>query len=293
MQSAYDYSVAMSHQVPFTYEDLDMYTSSMITGPHQYYVHEPCVQAHQLHYNVDFDFDSVPYGAPSVGPLSQDWAPELTSLDLPPFFEDFERFIDSAYAQLQAPDHEAPPRPARSTIDLPPALSPPVSGQGSSTRPPKGSRTAHARPAPTSPVDADLQPIQVSSPNDTYPCPIPGCGAALAYKDSAWRRHFKTVHHAALCSTCPASGAGSPCMARCPVPGCPDAHGASGGRRRSEDGTMTLDSLGRHWLNVHIGVVFRCPLCGHEGMMRESAATRHVRSCAQRRRAGGTRAATH
>ncbi|KAH9941710.1 uncharacterized protein BXZ73DRAFT_98103 [Epithele typhae] len=149
------------------------------------------------------------------------------------------------------------------------------------------------RRAPPSPLPSRLQPIRVTSSSDTYTCPIPGCGAALHATDAAWRTHFKRAHHDDLCATCPSARApSSACVARCPMPGC--AESGPGASRRKGDGRMTLECVGRHWLNVHIGVVFRCPVCGDEGQMRESAATRHVRGCAKRRaRRGGYGSVAH
>ena len=45
---------------------------------------------------------------------------------------------------------------------------------------------------------------------------------------------------------------------------------------------MSIESVGRHWLNVHIGVAFRCPVCGVESKWRESACARHARRCAEK-----------
>ncbi|OJT04194.1 hypothetical protein TRAPUB_5146 [Trametes pubescens] len=100
-------------------------------------------------------------------------------------------------------------------------------------------------------------------------CPMPGCDVVLSTKDSAWRSHFRIAHHADVCadSSCAASGS---CERACPLP---KADGSPCGAH------MTVDSLGRHVLNKHIGVVYRCPVCGLEKPQRLYAAERHIKTC--------------
>ncbi|KAH9917635.1 uncharacterized protein BXZ73DRAFT_105459 [Epithele typhae] len=142
--------------------------------------------------------------------------------------------------------------------------------------PPPAHPCKRPRRAPPSPLPSHLQPIRVTSSSDAYACPIPSCGAALHATDAAWRTHFKRAHHNDLCAACPSARAPSgACVARCPMPGCATSGPGAGASGRRGDGRMTLECVGRHWLNVHIGVVFRCPVCGDEGRMRESAARRH------------------
>ncbi|RPD61743.1 hypothetical protein L227DRAFT_59459 [Lentinus tigrinus ALCF2SS1-6] len=149
-------------------------------------------------------------------------------------------------------------------------------------------RPATARVA-YNPLPDSLAPIRVQSA--THPrCPMPGCGVELDAKDSAWRGHFKRVHHDALCLTpnCGGLVTGS-CKARCPlpIPGCKscasdDEHKHGHVARKGSGGAMTIESVGRHLLNVHIKVAYRCPLCGLQNEWRESACVRHIRRCAEK-----------
>ena len=135
-------------------------------------------------------------------------------------------------------------------------------------------RSAPSKKAAPSPLPSHLQPIKVSSA--TLPrCPMPGCGVVLEDKDSAWRGHFKKVHHDELCltSNCRGPHAG-PCKARCPFP-LPECKSCA-------SGAMTIESVGRHLLNIHIKVTYRCPLCGLQNQWRESACVRHIKKCAER-----------
>ena len=134
-------------------------------------------------------------------------------------------------------------------------------------------------------LPSHLQPIPVPPPTPLV-CPMPGCSTELDAKDSAWRAHFSRVHADDLCSTDPRSEC-APGLARCPHPDCQSPSSPSARPRKSNSGDangveMTPASVGRHWLNVHIGLVFRCPACGLEGKWRESACARHVRNCVKR-----------
>ncbi|KAI0752648.1 hypothetical protein C8Q80DRAFT_1267166 [Daedaleopsis nitida] len=146
------------------------------------------------------------------------------------------------------------------------------------------------------PLPANLQPIKVQS--TTLPrCPMPGCDVLLEDKDSAWRGHFKKIHHDELCLTAGCRGQSGACKARCPfpIPGCkscasgPHEHEHEHGKKAG--GAMTIESVGRHLLNIHIKVAFRCPLCGLENQWRESACVRHIRRCAEKRAKEGKKRA--
>ena len=116
-------------------------------------------------------------------------------------------------------------------------------------------------------------------------CPMPGCGVQLEAKDSAWRGHFRRNHHRELCLTphCRTLDAKS-CKAWCPFPlsdckSCAGDDRKHGQSRPDAKGAMTIESVGRHLLNVHIKVAYRCPLCGLQNQWRESACVRHIRQC--------------
>ncbi|KAI0672364.1 hypothetical protein C8Q78DRAFT_744867 [Trametes maxima] len=146
--------------------------------------------------------------------------------------------------------------PAPSTSIQTPPLASSSSTASTGTCPPS--------PAPTQP----LRPILVSSPAPNL-CPIPGCNVWLGPKDSDWRGHFRKYHHADLCDVPGCSGVRC-ARARCPAPqeGCKTC------------GTgMSAESVGRHYLNVHIALVYRCPLCGVAAAQRESACARHMTVC--------------
>ena len=150
-------------------------------------------------------------------------------------------------------------------------------------------RPATASKAAHSPLPESLQPIRVQS--STIPrCPMPGCGVPLEAKDSSWRGHFKRAHHDELCLTpnCRSLVAGS-CKARCPfpIPDCKpcasdEGHKHAHSGKKGAGGAMTIESVGRHLLNVHIKVAYRCPLCGLKNEWRESACARHIRRCAEK-----------
>ncbi|OJT04189.1 hypothetical protein TRAPUB_5141 [Trametes pubescens] len=96
-------------------------------------------------------------------------------------------------------------------------------------------------------------------------CPMPRCTVLLSGTDeSAWRRHVRVAHHAELCAETACAAKGS-CRRPCPLPAC-GVH-------------MQVDSLGRHLLNKHIGVLYRCPVCGLEKVQRKYAVDRHIRTC--------------
>lgn len=145
-------------------------------------------------------------------------------------------------------------------------------------------RPATSRRTAKAPLPAHLHPVKVQSA--TLPrCPMPGCGVALEDKDSAWRGHFKKVHHNELCITPGCNGpSGSTCKAKCPfpIPGCKSCAPASrddGEGKKGAGGAMTIESVGRHLLNIHFKVAYRCPLCGLQNHWRESACVRHIRRC--------------
>ncbi|TFK78054.1 hypothetical protein K466DRAFT_668541 [Polyporus arcularius HHB13444] len=148
---------------------------------------------------------------------------------------------------------------------------------------PPAKRPAASRKAGPRPLADSLQPIRVSSAKFAS-CPLPGCGMEIEAKDSAWRGHFKRVHHDELCLTrgCRGLVTGT-CVARCPLvdDSCTGDHGRKHTHTHGA-GAMTLESVGRHVLNVHIKVVYRCPLCGLENEWRESACVRHIRRCAEK-----------
>ncbi|KAI0719833.1 hypothetical protein C8T65DRAFT_736386 [Cerioporus squamosus] len=134
-----------------------------------------------------------------------------------------------------------------------------------------------------------LQPIRIQ-PATLPRCPLPGCGLVLEAKDSAWRGHFKRAHHE-LCLTDGCTGLSVSCKAKCPLP-IPDCkscgsddkhkHKHSHAAQRGAGGAMTIESVGRHLLNVHFKVAYRCPLCGLQTEWRESACVRHIQRCAEK-----------
>ena len=153
-------------------------------------------------------------------------------------------------------------------------------------------RSAISRRTAKGPLPAHLQPIKVQS--GTLPrCPMPGCGVALEDKDSAWRGHFKKAHHDELCLTPGCRGPqGGACKAKCPFP-LPDCKSCaavapsreSGAGKKGAGGAMTIESVGRHLLNIHFKVAYRCPLCGLQNHWRESACVRHIRRCLDKQQA--------
>lgn len=134
-----------------------------------------------------------------------------------------------------------------------------------------------------------LKPIRVLSAAPLC-CPIQGCGRELDAKDSTWRVHFLSVHHDELCLTANCAGVvARSCKVRCPLTPC-DAVACAGDegqkRRRvaktSAGGAITIENFGRHVLNVHVKVVYRCPLCGLESEWREWACARHMKACSKK-----------
>ncbi|KAI0719843.1 hypothetical protein C8T65DRAFT_693128 [Cerioporus squamosus] len=135
-----------------------------------------------------------------------------------------------------------------------------------------------------------LQPIRIQ-PATLPRCPMSGCGLVLEAKDSAWRGHFKRYHHDKLCLTDDCRGLSASCKAYCPLPisDCKSCssddkhkHKQSHAAQRGAGGAMTIESVGRHLLNVHFKVAYRCPLCGLQTEWRESACVRHIWRCAEK-----------
>ena len=147
---------------------------------------------------------------------------------------------------------------------------------------PNAPRPKKPRTTMTPPLPDTLLPIRVPSASGSIPrCPMPKCGASIEPCDAAWRGHFKAVHHDDLCLTPSCAGPPSPsCKARCP---CPIVGGKACER------TMGVESVGRHLLNIHIGVAYRCPVCGMEREWRESACARHIRLCLKKEQDGKKR----
>ena len=120
------------------------------------------------------------------------------------------------------------------------------------------------------PLPPHLQPIRVDATRGLR-CPLPGCPAILDSKDSTWRGHFKRAHHNELCGC-----GGRPkkhCKASCPFP-CLNNCG----------GIMGLECVGRHWLNLHIGVEYICPVCLRQETERHSSCSRHIRDCIKKQK---------
>ncbi|KAI0356978.1 hypothetical protein OH77DRAFT_1436111 [Trametes cingulata] len=127
---------------------------------------------------------------------------------------------------------------------------------------------APAREARVVPCTDGPKPI-VLAPKEGLFCPMPHCRVKLAPVDSIWRGHFKTVHHRDLCGHGGSCDGKAACVYACPFP-------TSDGTRCVAKVPMTVDSLGRHVLNVHLQLVHRCPLCGVEKVQRYSACKRHI-----------------
>lgn len=119
------------------------------------------------------------------------------------------------------------------------------------------STRASRSPTPTPPAAI------VVVPTDNLGCAMPGCGADLSQKDGAWRNHLKTAHHKEVCTDS----------------SCDDAKGCKSARCPTCEKTMSMDSLGRHMLNKHIGVLYRCPVCGEQKQQRKYAIDRHIKMC--------------
>ncbi|KAI1792798.1 hypothetical protein LXA43DRAFT_1130655 [Ganoderma leucocontextum] len=172
-------------------------------------------------------------------------------------------------------DHSVDATPVSEPI--PPSRKRPSSSSSSGIPKSKKSRTC-------APLSDTLQPIKIPSASGALPrCPMPKCGAEIEDCDAAWRGHFKAVHHDDLCLTPGCQGlSASGCKARCPFPidGCKACGGADSANPR----TMAIESVGRHLLNIHIKVAYRCPLCGTEKQWRESACARHIRLCLRKQK---------
>ncbi|KAH9903510.1 hypothetical protein C8Q73DRAFT_786083 [Cubamyces lactineus] len=153
------------------------------------------------------------------------------------------------------------PIPTSSPSSLPSCSSP-------SSAPPPLSSTAVV----LSPDDlSQLKPIVVEPPNGFH-CPMPGCGVPLPGNDAAWRGHFWRIHHKDLCADARTGSCTGKCKWVCPLP--------------KEDGDahkcampMLVDSIGRHFLNIHFGLCHQCPLCGKVEAQRLSACKRHIPVC--------------
>lgn len=133
---------------------------------------------------------------------------------------------------------------------------------------PKKSKCTHSPSAPscTSRSATATLPEAIVVGSTTLYCTMPDCAADLAKKDGTWRSHFKAAHHKEVCTDSSCADAKSCKSARCPQ--CPD-----------DAETMPADSLGRHILNTHIGVVYRCPVCGEQKPQRKFAIDRHIKMC--------------
>lgn len=119
-------------------------------------------------------------------------------------------------------------------------------------------------------LDKSTIPKAIVVARTEFPCPMRGCGEPLETKDSVWRHHFRRAHHAELCSESACAARGS-CERRCPL--------MKENGKPCDSKCMTVDSLGRHVLNSHLGVEYRCPMCGEQRQQRQYAADRHVRMC--------------
>lgn len=132
---------------------------------------------------------------------------------------------------------------------------------------PKKSKCMHpSSPAPIRPSRSSTPTLPeaiVVVPTDNLGCAMPGCGADLSQKDGAWRNHLKNAHHKEVCTDSECDNAKGCKSARCPT--CKK--------------TMSADSLGRHMLNKHIGVLYGCPVCGEQKQQRRYAIDRHIKMC--------------
>ena len=113
----------------------------------------------------------------------------------------------------------------------------------------------------------------------------------LKPRDTVWRSHFRSDHHVDFCALAPSGRCSGPgtggraggcpgvAAVRCPFPAADGCAGAGTGGA-CDARPMVLESVGRHWLNVHVGLQFRCPVCGTQARWREWACARHIRGCA-------------
>ncbi|KAH9848515.1 hypothetical protein C2E23DRAFT_843269 [Lenzites betulinus] len=132
--------------------------------------------------------------------------------------------------------------------------------------PPSSTASTAAGPAvPPEPI--------VVVPHEGLQCRMPSCDASLPITDSAWRGHFLNRHHDEICAAGRACPDPRRCLCLCPFKDC------AGRVRGGVVQPMSLDSLGRHVLNVHVGVRHQCPVCGAEKKQRRSACVRHIAVC--------------
>ncbi|CDO72132.1 hypothetical protein BN946_scf184962.g75 [Trametes cinnabarina] len=122
----------------------------------------------------------------------------------------------------------------------------------------------------TSTSPSSLTPVVVV-PASGLRCPMLGCGISLPAKDSAWRGHFRTAHHKDVCHDARCAG---DCKRACPLP----RAGCTAGEKCAAM-PMSVESIGRHLLNVHITLRHRCPVCGVEKAQRYSSCQRHINTC--------------
>ncbi|KAI0655833.1 hypothetical protein C8Q70DRAFT_400247 [Cubamyces menziesii] len=135
--------------------------------------------------------------------------------------------------------------------------------------------TSSSRSTPTSPLSPSrtqgkLRPIVVEPPQGLH-CPMAGCGIRLPPKDSAWRGHFRAAHHMDICADARAGSCTGTCKHTCPLP-----------THYKCAVPMAVDSIGRHFLNVHFELHHRCPVCGAEKAQRYSSCQRHIDICAKK-----------
>ncbi|KAH9886269.1 hypothetical protein C8Q73DRAFT_285387 [Cubamyces lactineus] len=184
--------------------------------------------------------------------------------------------------KARAADEELwPVRPKKTKcVDEDPLSSLPTSplSSPSSTFASPSSSLATSPSTPRSPrTQSKLRPIVVEPPNGLH-CPMAGCGVRLSPKDSAWRGHFRAVHHADLCANARAGSCTGNCQHTCPLP-----------THHKCAVPMAVDSIGRHFLNVHFELRHRCPVCGVEKAQRYSSCQRHIDMCAKKSREGTVR----
>ncbi|KAI9056410.1 hypothetical protein FKP32DRAFT_1460071 [Trametes sanguinea] len=118
-----------------------------------------------------------------------------------------------------------------------------------------------------------LHPIVVVPPAGLR-CPMPGCGISLPAKDSAWRGHFRTEHHDDVCPDVSTGRCSGDCKRACPLP----KAGCTAGEKCAAS-PMSVESIGRHVLNIHMNLRHRCPVCGVEKAQRYSSCQRHINTC--------------
>ncbi|KAI0327516.1 hypothetical protein GY45DRAFT_1109339 [Cubamyces sp. BRFM 1775] len=176
-----------------------------------------------------------------------------------------------------------PPKKTRCAYDDP--YAPPPNTHSSSSPVPTASSSSLSCSSPSSslPLPSSaamslspeelslLSPIVVEPPNG-FCCPMPGCGVPLPAKDTAWRSHFRRAHHKELCADARAGSCTGNCKYPCPLPkGDDDEHTCTT--------PMLVESIGRHFLNVHLGLRHQCPVCGLVDAWRFFACKRHIPVC--------------